>query len=103
MEIPKIDHDQLKLILEVVMNPDMKIFSQLEPSDKDTPAQQCVLGKGKKDVDHLVELGLLKNITEVHKEQVAQILEQSGNVYRIFEVTALAQAVFQAYTSPVAN
>lgn len=103
MEIPEITESQLKTMLMICGNPDMSVFSQSAPKDSDPLALQCVMGQGVKDTEHLVSLKFLKEITADHAEQIEKTNAESGRTWRVFEITALGRAMFQAYTNSLAN
>ena len=103
MEIPEITESQLKTMLLVCRDPQMSVFSQTAPIDADPLAFKVVLGQAEKDVEHLVSLRLLKEITAEHQEQINTTNAESGRTWRVFEITALGRAMFQAYTSPLEN
>jgi hypothetical protein len=98
--IPEITESQLKTMLAVCQNPDMSVFSQTSPKDTDPLALQCVMQQGERDVEHLVSLRMLKEITAEHQEQIDKTNADSGRNWKVFEITALGRAMFQAYTSP---
>ena len=103
MEIPEITESQLKTMLLVCRDPQMSVFSQTSPVDADPLAFKVVLGQAEKDVEHLVSLRLLKEITADHQEQIEKTNEESGRKWKVFEITPLARAFFQAFTSPLVN
>ena len=103
MGIPEMSESQLKLIVAVCLNPEMSVFSQSAPADSDPLALQAALSQGEMDVNRLVALNLLKDITADHLERVEKTNVESGRTWRVFEVTALARAMFQAFTSPAIN
>jgi hypothetical protein len=103
MEIPSITESQLKTMLTICGNPDMSVFSQTASKDTDPLALQCKIQEGEKDVEHLLSLQFLKEITADHKEQIEKTNAESGRTWRVYEVTALARAMFQAYTHPGVN
>ena len=78
------------------MDPAMSVFSQTAPLSTDTLENQIFMKEGEDDVAHLVELGLIKEITENHLEQVKNTNEASGRTWRIYEVQPLGRALFQA-------
>lgn len=94
--IPEISKTQLKLMRQVTMDPAMSVFSQTAPLSTDTLENQIFMKEGEDDVAHLVELGLIKEITENHLEQVKNTNEASGRTWRIYEVQPLGRALFQA-------
>lgn len=95
-----ITESQLKLMLAVCIDPNMSVFSQSLPMENDTLALKIVLGDAEKDNDNLVDLGMLKDITADHLEQVEKANADSGRTWKVFEITALGRAMFQAYTNP---
>ena len=103
MEIPEISESQLRTMLSVCRDPQLSVFSQTSPIDADPLAFKVVLGQAQKDVDHLVALKLLKEITADHLEQIEKTNEESGRNWKVYEVTALGRAMFQAYTQPGVN
>src|SRR5271157_1150691 len=103
MEIPEINESQLKTMLTVCRNPDMSVFSQTSPQDSDPLAFKVVLGQAEKDIDYLVSLKFLKEITADHREQIEKTNEESGRNWRVFEITSLGRAMFQAFTQPGIN
>ena len=103
MEIPEISESQLRTMLSVCRDPQLSVFSQTSPIDADPLAFKVVLGQAQKDVDHLVALKLLKEITADHLEQIERTNAESGRTWRVFEVSALGRAMFQAFTSPLVN
>jgi hypothetical protein len=94
---PEITESQLNLLL---MGPQMSVFSQTSPKDTDPLALQCTMREGEKDVAHLISLKLLKEITAEHQERIEKTNAESGRTWRVFEITALGRALFQAYTQP---
>ena len=103
MEIPEISESQLRTMLSVCRDPQLSVFSQTSPIDADPLAFKVVLGQAEKDVEHLVSLRLLKEITADHLEQIERTNAESGRTWRVFSVTALGRAMFQAYTQPGVN
>jgi hypothetical protein len=87
-------------MLAVCIDPNMSVFSQSLPMENDTLALKIVLGDAEKDNDNLVDLGMLKDITADHLEQVEKANADSGRTWKVFEITALGRAMFQAYTNP---
>ncbi len=96
---PEITESQLHMMLTICADPDMYVFSQCAPKDTDPLALQCKMGEGVKDVDHLISLKLLKEITADHQEQIERTNAESGRTWRVFEVCPLGRAMFQAYIS----
>ena len=94
--IPEITKSQLKLMRQISLDPNMSVFSQTAPMPTDTLENQIYMKEGEDDVARLVELGLVKNITENHLEQVQKTNEVSGRTWRIYEIQPLGRAFFQA-------
>ena len=103
MEIPSITESQLQTMITICANPDMSVFSQSSPKDTDPLALQCKMGEGVKDVDYLISLKLLKEITADHQEQIERTNAESGRTWRVFELTPLGRALFQAQYSVLVN
>jgi hypothetical protein len=61
------------------------------------------MSQGAKDAEHLVELRFLKDITADHQEQIRKTEEESGRTWKVYEVTCLGRALFQAFTSLLVN
>jgi hypothetical protein len=103
MEIPSITESQLQTMITICANLDMSVFSQSSPKDSDPLALQCKMQESEKDIEHLLSLNFLKEITADHKEQIDRTNAESGRNWRVFEVMALGRALFQAYCSPLVN
>jgi hypothetical protein len=103
MEIPSISESQLQAMRTICSNPDMYVFSQCAPKDTDPLPLQCKMGEGVKDVEHLIVLKLLKEITADHQEQIERTNAESGRTWRVFELTPLGRAFFQAQQSVLVN
>jgi|ERR1019366_7622373 hypothetical protein len=103
MGISEITESQLQLMLVICGNPDMSVFSQSASKDTDPLALQCKMQEGAKDVEHLIVLKLLKEITADHLEQIERTNAESGRTWRVFELTPLGRAFFQAQQSVLVN
>ena len=103
MEIPSISESQLLTMITICANPDMSVFSQSAPKDTDPLALQCKMQEGERDINHLLYLNFLKEITADHTEQINKTNAESGRTWRVFEITALGRAMFQTYTHPGVN
>ena len=103
MEIPSITESQLKVLKQVTYDPNMSVFSQCAPQATDALEMQIVMAQAEKDVDYLCNLGLIRNITADHMEQVQKTNEASGRTWRVFELAPLARAFFQADLSAEVN
>lgn len=97
--IPEVTESQCKLMSEVCLNPNMATFAQCSTNSNDSLPTASLITQAQRDADHLVSLGLLKNITEDHKEQVELHNKQTQRTWRIFEVTPMGRAFFQATTA----
>ena len=103
MEIPSITESQLQTMITICANPDMSVFSQSSPKDTDPLALQCKMQESERDIEHLLSLNFLKEITDNHREQIDRTNAESGRNWRVFEVCPLGRAMFQAYTHPGVN
>src|SRR5271157_1585023 len=103
MIYPEITADQLTLITGVCSDAEMGIFSQCDPIPGDALVDAALTAKARHNAEKLVELGLLKNITEQHQEQINRQNEATGRVWNVYAVTPLARAMFQAQLSTAVN
>lgn len=97
--IPSVTESQVKLMSTVCTDPNMSVFSQTSSKDGDGLIMSIAMDEAQRDADYLVSLGFLKNITSDHLEQIAKVNAETGRTWRVFEITAMARAMFQAYTS----
>jgi hypothetical protein len=91
--IPEITKRQIGVMREVVFVP---IFSQTEPMVTDSLANQIYLKEAGEDMAHLIELKLIKEITQDHLEQVTKTNAESGRLWHVYEVCPMGRAFFQA-------
>jgi hypothetical protein len=92
-ELSQSEYDLLRIVCN---DPNMSVFSQSSPIATDdaetvSQAQQAAI-----DAERLVTIGLLRNITENHKEQLVQMNEQTGRQWRVYEISPMTRALFQA-------
>jgi len=97
--IPEITDNQLGLMRMVCTDSNMSVFSQCSAREEDPLTSKMEIERMATDADHLVSLGFLKNITESHPEQLADAESRTGRKWRVFEISALGRAMFQAATS----
>ena len=102
MNVPEITEDELGLINEVC-GAYAGVFSQCDPIPGDPLFQAALVIEAQKHVDHLIGLGLLKEITGDHKEQIEEQNRKSGRVWRVYSVTPLGRAMFQVVHSIAVN
>lgn len=96
--IPEIDADELKLITDCAIG-DMATFSQTVANEKDSDTDRILWSKSADVVSHLTELGLLAEITEKHQKAINAHKQATGREFRIYEITAMGRALFQAAVS----
>jgi hypothetical protein len=99
MEYHELTAGQLKLMLEVSCDIHMSVFSQCASQPGDPLEARIKMAEAAKDVEHLIGLSLLKDITAEHLEEVLQTNLESGRDWKVFEITPLGRAFFQAYQS----
>jgi hypothetical protein len=97
--IPQITETELALMKLVCFDPDMSVFSQTSPKPSDPLQSAIEMKQAADDADHLASLGFLKNITADHQERIDQMGANTGRVWRVFEISAMGRAMFQATTS----
>ena len=103
MDYPEITADQLMLITGVCSDPEFGVFSQCDPIPGDALVDATMAAKARCNAEKLIELGFLKDITEDHREQIDKQNKATGRVWRVFSVTPLARAMFQATLSTAVN
>jgi hypothetical protein len=92
-ELSQSEYDLLRIVCN---DPNMDVFSQSSPiatDDEETvsQAQQAAI-----DAERMVTIGLLRNITDNHKAQLAQMNKQTGRQWRVYQITPMTKALFQA-------
>jgi len=102
MNVPEITPDCLELI-NGVLTAFQGVFSQCDPIPSDPLFEAEQARKGQQDVDLLIELGLVKELTEDHKEQIEKQNAATGRKWRVYCVSPLGRALFQATCSPSIN
>lgn len=103
MSIPEIDERSYELIRALCCDPSMSTFAQYSIAPEDPITMQVQNKQADEDIQFLCSLGFLKDITEEHREQIDKHNEETKRNWKIYEVTAMARAMFQAYTSPSKN
>jgi hypothetical protein len=92
---PEITEQQVALIREMCDVPGMDVFSQAAPIPSD-PLQESIQAlQGARDVDHLIELGFVKEITADHQDKLQEMQEKTGRTWRIYQIQPLGRAMFQ--------
>lgn len=99
MLIPEITESQLNLMNQVCFDPNMSVFSQTNSKEGDSPEAAIMMDRGKADTEYLISLGFLKDITENHLEKINEVCKETHRTWRVYEVTAMGRAMFQAATS----
>jgi hypothetical protein len=102
MSIPEITPDCLELLNGVLAEFE-GVFSQCSPIPSDPLFEASQATKATQDVDLLIELGLVKELTEDHKEQIEKQNAATGRKWRVYCVSPLGRALFQATCSPSIN
>lgn len=103
MDYPEITAEQLSLITGACTEADMGVFSQCDPIPGDALIDATLTAKARRDAEKLVELGLLRNITVQHQEQINKQNEATGRIWQVYAVTPLARAMFQTQLSTSVN
>lgn len=93
MIIPQINETQLAIIADCVNG--TGALSQIQPDkDKDTPEDFANWSRALQHVDGLVEIGLLEDISDKCKDQIANVMLRTGRAFRIFEASKIARGMF---------
>jgi len=103
MEIPEITERQLMLIVGACQDVEMNVFCQCNPLPTDDFGIACKTIEAAADVEALIGLKFVKEITSEQQEKVNEQNLKTGRVWRVFEVTPLGRAMFQIACSTVPN
>ena len=92
MTISQISEEQERA-LEEMCGP-INVFSQIVPEkDKDGDRDEEWV-KLTNETEQLVILGLLTEITDDHKQRLAEVFIETNRHYRVFEITPVGKAMF---------
>jgi hypothetical protein len=100
VEIPELTERQLNLIVGACQDIEMNVFCQCNVLPTDDFGIACKTIEAAADVEALIVLKLVKEITEENKEKVEEQNIQTGRIWRVYTVTPLGRALFQAQCSP---
>lgn len=94
MEIPSINDAQLHTLKEMVAG--TNAFSQIVPDPaKDSAKDLEAWKKGEAETQHLVDLGLIKEVTEQCKDQISRVFLQTNRLFRVFETMDITKEMFK--------
>jgi len=94
IKIPQITESQLKFLKEVCNIPGMCVFSQSSPLPDDPLDAVFEHTRAEKDVEYLISIGLVKEISSEHQEQLEKMKAASGRAWRVFQVQDPALVMF---------
>lgn len=94
MNFPEVTESQVKLMHNVCFDPDMSVFSQCAPIPSDPLNEALEANQAAQDVNYLISLGLLNEITHNHFDKVTEMGEKTGRVWRVYEITPIGRAMF---------
>jgi hypothetical protein len=101
-EIPSISKSQMKIISHAVLG--METFYALVPSvERDSPADYTAFTKTHEEIDNLIGMGLLENITEGSQELLKTLESTYDRTVRVLRVTEMGKAMFSANTAKHVN
>jgi hypothetical protein len=103
MIIPELTESQLKLLYEVSNISGMRVFSQSSPLPTDPLQDSIDALQGARDVEYLMSIGLIKNISADQAEGLAKIKLETGRTCFVFEVLPFTLIMFKLPTSPEIN
>jgi hypothetical protein len=93
MGFPQINTEQVTALTEMATG--VGAISVVVPDTKlDTYEKYNLLTAELCDLTQLVILGLLKEVTDEHSEQLAQMFQTSKRLFRIFEITNIGRKMF---------
>jgi hypothetical protein len=100
--VPEINAAQLHTLKEMVKG--TNAFSQLVPDEtKDSAKDNAAWTKGLAETQQLVDLGLIKEITDQCNDQLANVFLQTQRKFRIFETTDITKQMFSGIESRTIN
>lgn len=100
--IPSITARQLKIVRDAVASLDIGItdFTWVVPDiEKDEPLIFANYSEGGENIDTLIALGLVEDVSNEHQDILIKIQQHSGRVFRKLRVTDMAKAMFVAWES----
>ena len=103
MNIPEITESQLKLLIEVSNISEMRVFSQASPIPTDGLQESIAALQGAKDVEYLVNIGLLKDISSEQGTGLEELKQKTGRTCSVFEVLPFTMKMFKLPASPEIN
>lgn len=93
---------QLRNLMEAA-NGKVNSFAVVEPSPKDDHDIRAKLEQYMKEIDDLMKLGLVEDISEGFQEAIQQKREQEGRGFLIYTVTQTGFLMFNGHKKRIAN
>lgn len=109
MEIPEINEHELGIILEASRGDDYDLLSVIPDESKDNPEQNKRYIFNHAAIDHLVEIGLLWEVSNDPKEAyerrmtMAKLEQSTGRKFRVLALTEIAAFMFVNPISETVN
>ena len=92
MGIPELKASQVKTLRDTCA--EFGAFSQVVPEEKLDGESFNGAMEELRDTEQMVILGLIKEITEEHKDKVGKLLSITGRQFRIFQMTDIGTVMF---------
>jgi len=90
--IPELKASQVKTLRDTCA--EFGAFSQVVPEEKLDGPEFNEAMEEIRNTEQLLILGLIKEITEEHKEKVGRLLSITGRQFRIFQMTDIGTVMF---------
>jgi hypothetical protein len=97
LDIPSITKEQLVIVRIMLKEHSLGIHHRFwaRPQIELDPLDNFVCTtEAHQDLDALITLGLIKDVTEAHKETLAPLEEHHKHTFRVIELTKLAHQMF---------
>jgi hypothetical protein len=93
MAIPQLNAEQVALLESMVSG--VGAFSQATPDAKlDNYKDYTEAMESVRDNEQLVILGLIKEITDDHKDKIANLYSITNRMFRVYEITEIGRRLF---------
>lgn len=89
----EINESQAKLLFGAA-NFDVHAFANIRPNETDNPETTATLNQQWSDVEQLIDMGLLEDVSAKYPQNIESIKEQAKRDVRIMDLTDVARKMF---------
>lgn len=79
-----------------IANSDTGFFMLVTPNDNDSPEHQILWGKNNQEIDDLIKLEFMIEVSGNFQTEIEKFFKDHGHVYRVFQATELGQLMFNS-------